>query len=204
MKRFKMLCAGALALITSLFFTGCSTTSLQRDGNYWFSDPSASFKTPFEEICTYNVEVTKTTFDSSAVVENAYGIKMEITSGTYVTTLKTHEDSNKQYYSYKTELNVTGNYRFPGETETVAPFADSYVSYTEFTHDLKPIKSWRSVSNNTLCIQDVFDLIQFKYDYEIQYGESDATVSYTQYNATTGEPTTEVYTITYFTISHIR
>lgn len=189
MKRFKMLIALLLALTTSLLFTGCSSTSLDKDGNYWFSDPSTPFKTPFEEVCTYDVSVTKATPSYSTELNNQYGITMEITSGTYVTTFKAHEDASGKYYTYQTELQITGVYHLPEAPTPDVPFTDSYVTLTKLNADLNPITSSRQCLNNTFLVQtdEGYGVVKFRYDYNIEYTLNDAKVTLTKYSPE-GEP----------------
>ena len=185
MKLFKRICALTVALITSILFTGCVQESLAKDGNYWFSDASANFNTPFIETCVYDVSVTSTTFNSSAEVKNPYGVKLELTSGTYTTTLETREgEGGKRYYIYTTSLEISGSYIFPGEPQQVKSFSDYYTTRTEFTENLVPIVSSRTVDNNTLLVvnNDSYGVVSYKYDYTVTYGEKDASVVINEYD----------------------
>ncbi|MBR6737692.1 MAG: hypothetical protein IKL82_04965 [Clostridia bacterium] len=185
MKRLKKILALTLALVTSVFFTGCGSATLSKDGNYWFSDPSASFKALYKEVCEYDVTVTSTTFSSSTEVTNPNGVVLEITSGKLTTTLETREGAgSNRYYLYTTVLNVSGNYRFPGEPQKVEPFTDSYTTVTKFGEDLVPITSTKTQDNNTLLVTDQagYGLLSYKYSYAINYEGTNANVTLTEYD----------------------
>ena len=176
-----------LILITTVFaFTGCGSETMGYQAQYWHENIATTGYHPFSEEVEYEVKVVNKTPSNSTEISNEY-VKMEITSGKFITTLKMEmdEDSKTPYYIYETKLLIKGKYLFKGaEDEDVKEFENDVKSTTLFktiVNEFMPISSTKSSSKTTTIIgaTNGYAVYDFVYSYDINYGEKDATSSYT-------------------------
>ena len=160
MKLFKKLTLSLILIGTLLFSTACSTVPLNVSGYYWFKDKSlAGFVIGFEEVSVYDISFVNVTPSNTDKVENA-NLTYENVNGSYVTTLKTTNDSNGvQYYEYVTEYTFSADEVITdGTNVTKNPFTDTFTTKTLFNKDLFPIsshKEYNSQSTEYSCVYDI-------------------------------------------------
>ncbi len=177
MKFIKKLSTLIICLVLILCLTSCASAPLNIDGHYWFKEP-VGFKMDFSETLTYEVSVVhKTPSDSTEVKTEGYTINVE--KGEYKTILKTVK-GNVDKYVYKTSYILKGTYVKPN----AEPFAfeDTFETETEFTYDLKPIKTYKNY---------VSQLTDYSYNYTISYGDTKATCKLTERLGQNSEKTNE-------------
>ncbi|MBR2376591.1 MAG: hypothetical protein IKA85_02275 [Clostridia bacterium] len=171
-----------LVLIISIFtLTGCGETPLGFKAQYWHENVATTDFHPLNETIEYDVKVVNKTPSNSAEMKNN-DVKMEITNGKYITTLKMLEDENNvPYYSYETELLIEGKYTFKEEVKEFTNDVKSTTLFKTIVNDFMPISTTKSSNKTTTIMSAVngYALFDFTYSYDVNYGEKDATSKYT-------------------------
>ncbi len=178
-------------IITTVFLllnTACGLPStINYDGKYWYKDSTASSNI-YEQI-TYDVKVVSRTESNSTEIKNKY-VSFVIDSGTYVTTLSKDGDN----YVYETALDVNGNYVYGDKSE---PVDNDFTTKAIFTvNGFTPIYSEKkSTSTTTMAfLNNAYTLINYSYDYKVEYKGNNAQTTYTSKIANEPEKTvTNVY-----------
>ena len=176
-----------ISIILSIFliFTmvGCGADGLDYQGAYWHENSTGFIG--FNETNVYSVEVVSSKPSLSTEIKNEY-VKLEIEKGEYVTNLKMLKNEEYgNYYVYTTTLDIKGKYVF--ETQEYA-FEDVVVTETlfnGFSKDFSPISSKKTSTNSTtlLATSTGYDIVKASYEFIVEYGEKDATISRTIRNS---------------------
>lgn len=178
-----------LTLILTMVFLLLNTAScglsnvINYDGKYWYMDSTASSNI-YEQI-TYDVKVVSRTESKSTEIKNQY-VSLVLDSGTYVTTL-TKDGEN---YLYETSLNVNGNYVYGENKEAVNNDMQTKAIFT--VNGFKPVSSEKkSTSTTTMAfISNSYTIINYAYDYKVNYNGKHAETVYNSQIKGTSEPTT--------------
>ncbi|MBR5439133.1 MAG: hypothetical protein IKV61_02830 [Clostridia bacterium] len=194
----------ALFLASMLLLTGCVSTTILYDGEYWNSTP-ATFQS-IEETIVYDVTTTTKTLSSDTEVKNQY-LRLIIDEGTYTVTLK-GVLAKVNYYELTTELKIKGKYEYGPENSdnTVSIPVDDYLkTYTKFeslANGFKPIYSSRTTYNdetqtkhyNTSMYSYMSGFVEshLSYDYSIEYDGKNATSNILKTYLTADEETGEM------------
>ena len=194
----------ALLLASMFLLTGCISTSIKYDGEYWNSTP-ATFQS-IEETIVYDVTTTTKTLSSDTEVKNQY-LRLIIDEGTYTVTLK-GALAKVNYYELTTELRIKGKYEYgPENSEDVVsiPVDDYLKTTTKFesrANNFKPIYSSRTTYNeetqtkhfNTSMFSYMEGFIEshLSYDYSIEYDGKNAKSIMTQSQLRIDEETNEI------------
>ncbi len=172
MKFLKKLTLFLILAISVFSMTACSASSnLAINGYLWFKNPS-SFTPNWTETSVYDITFTNVTPSKSDAV-GTEGYSLNITSGTFTTTLKSFTNTeNGNYYVYTTEFNLVGEYVVPNPAETgYDKVEESYQTVTEFKDDLTPIRSEKHYESQ---------FSNYKYDYVLTYAGNTATAKLTE------------------------
>lgn len=175
----KLLTIFLILILTIFTFTGCGTETMGYKAQYWHENLATTDYHPFSEVIEYDVNVVTKTPSNATEVSNK-NIKMEITSGKYVTTLKMEEENGVPYYVYETELLIEGKYTFKEEVKEFVNDVKSKTVFKTIVNDFMPISSTKFSTNTTTitATADGYLLYDFVYDYSLTYGEKDATAKY--------------------------
>lgn len=168
----------AITLIFTTVFllfniVGCGASNvINYDGKYWYMDSTASSNI-YEQI-TYDVKVVSRTESNSTEVKNQ-DVALVLDSGTYVTTLSKDGDN----YVYETSLNVNGNYVYGEDKQAVDN--DSQTKAVFSVNGFKPVYSEKKSNSTTTLtfIGNSYRLINYSYDYKVDYSGKDAETTYT-------------------------
>ncbi len=169
-----------IAIISIFALTGCGATSIGFKAQYWHENIATTDYHPLTEVIEYEIKLVNKTPSNSTEVSNK-DVKMEITSGKYVATLKMEEDENKKpYYYYKTELILEGKYIFDKEEKSFINDVTTETTFNTIVNDFMPISSKKSSSKTTTVIEanDGYALYDFTYNYTVNYGEENAVTKY--------------------------
>lgn len=169
-----------IAITTMFALTACGVQSLGYNAQYWHENMATVSYRPFSETIEYEVKVVNKTPSNATEISNK-DIKMEITSGKYITILTMLEgEDGVPYYSYETELLIEGKYLFKEEVKEFKNDVKTKTLFKTIVNDFMPISSTKS-SNNTTTIMGAtngYAVFDFNYSYEVNYGEKDATTTY--------------------------
>lgn len=165
-----------LSLITLTFsLTACGSASLDFDGAYWRTSPAAG-----QEACetlTYAIEFNNTTLSNPNVLKSDAELKLD-ESSYYKTFFDLVSLDGEQRYYFKTELYVKGAYV---KGEDSYPFEDKTTSETWFKlyrEELAPVKTIKTVENNTVYLGINEPTIDFSYNYSVTYDDDTAIVNF--------------------------
>lgn len=170
----KILLSLLVAILSITFLTGCGATSYSFDSAYWQQDTTAPLE-KVNEVSVYEVKVASQTLSNKTIVNNEE-VSMEITSGTYVTTLKNTTYNDTPCYLYTTQLTLNGVYKFNNESKE---FSDNFITnsyFKPYSNNFAPIKSTKTSNSNTIYYNG--DIVNFSYEYEINYSGSTAKTTY--------------------------
>ena len=171
MKKTLTLIITTVFLLLNMASCGLPST-INYEGKYWYADATASSNI-YEQI-TYDVKVVSRTESNSNEVKNEF-VSLVLDSGSFVTTLSKDGDN----YLYETSLNVSGNYVYGNEKH---PLNDDLQSKAVFSvNGFNPVYSEKkSNSTTTLALlNNAYTLINYSYDYKVEYKGNNAQTTYT-------------------------
>ncbi len=179
----KLITAIILSIFLAFTITGCGAKTLSYAGAYWHE--SGSGFVGFNETNVYSVEVVSTKPSNSTELVNEY-VSLVIEDGEYTTNLKMlNDETHGNYYAYTTTLKIKGKYVF--ETQEFA-FEDDITTTTlfnSFAKDFSVIRSNRKSNNSTtlLAATSGYEITKASYEFNIEYGSSDAVLTRTIINS---------------------
>ncbi len=176
-----------LSIFLAFTLSGCGKGTLDYSGAYWHEDSNGFVG--YNETNVYNVEVVSTKPSYSTEVKNDY-VKLEIEKGEYITNLKMlKSEEYGNYYSYSTSLNVKGKYVFESSEYAFEDFVETTTLFKTFSSGFSPISSKKTSSNSTTLVATStgYDIMKASYEFIVEYGEKDATLSRTIVNSSNEE-----------------
>ena len=176
----KFLIATLVAIMFLFSLTGCGVSSLSLKAQYWYEDETVTGYKEINETIEYDVSVVYKTPSNSNEVKNE-NIWMEIENGTYTVNLRSSVDSKgNPCYEYSTSLAIDGKY--VSKTDSFS-FNDRVTSTTKFYNiikEFKPISTKKTSTCSTVVAsgQEGYGVMQFAYEYTIDYQEKNAITNY--------------------------
>ena len=150
----------------------------------------------FNETVEYDVSVVSTTPSNSKEVKNN-NVSFIIDLGTYVTNLELKLVDGAVTYVYTTTLNIEGKYVIGGAETKVKDSFTTSTTFKNITENFMPISSQKSSSSTSTVYENsgVFEVMNFTYNYSINYGDKNAETTYSINNLKQeGEPTVKTAT----------
>ena len=175
MKLFKKIAIFTLTALVafSCACTGQTATYTIFGGSFWLNSSEIMKVGNVNETCVYDITLTPAE-GSLFTVEYDEGNELK-------TTLSIVSENSQQYYSFKTELTVKGNYKYD---DKVIPIDDSVVSECIFSgldNQFRPLRSSKSVTSTSVSTPNgSVQFSYFSYNQTTEYSNGSATVKITK------------------------
>jgi len=146
-------------------------------GSFWLSATETGGVAKVNETCTYKVSFTP---EKDSNTDLVYDDESKL-----VTTLSTKTANDVLYYSFTTELTVTGTYKLGEKTYPINDKITSECLFLGINDQLKPLKSSKKVSSATFNSDKSMSFIS--YAQEIEYSGRNAKVTVSEFEKISDE-----------------